>query len=214
MSSRSEVSRLEAPLILRWRGIFQTPDRPGEHCRTLPPYRAPEKPATKSLESQREFVEIAPAIMRSTSVALTNASLGVFDLPSDFSALSPSRHKKRREAVGGWKKALALHWASGCGMAQRRHLHHDPKLPPLRHQSSGISCRYPPAIARDDHQPSAGTTASPVETDAAIVAPRNRRGLLTAYRQPGDPRAVRCRWRTARICIPASFCVATRGCRT
>jgi len=122
--------------------------------------------------------------MPSTSVALTNASLGVFDLPNDLSALSPSRHKKRREAFGGGKKALALHWASEGGMAQRRHLHPYPKLPSLRHQSSGIPYRYPPAFALHDQQPSASAPTSPVETVAAIVAPANRCGVLTPRRKP------------------------------
>ena len=73
-----------------------------------------------------------------------------------------------REAGGGWKTPLALYRAPGGGMAQRGDLHPHSELPPLRHQSPGISGRCSRTAGRDDPQPGSRTPPSP-------VAPRSSR---------------------------------------
>lgn len=62
--------------------------------------------------------------------------------------LQPRR--ERRPALRRRKKTLAVHRASGCRVAQRRHLHHYSKLPPLRHQPAGLSHRRSDTPAFDN----------------------------------------------------------------
>ena len=62
------------------------------------------------------------------------------------------------QTFSGWKTSLALYWASAGRLAQRRHLHHHPKLPPVCNQSTGVSCGRAPAPALHDQQPGPGTS--------------------------------------------------------
>ncbi len=102
--------------------------------------------------------------------------------------LQPRR--ERRETFRGRKAPLALYRAPGCRLAQRRHLHPHPKLPPSRHQPSRISHRYSRTPGLDDLRSSPRTSPGPVEQSS----PRStRRSPIAAT--SGRPEF-------ARTCIP------------
>ena len=93
--------------------------------------------------------------------AVGEASPAALDCASGAAAGADPRDALR-EAFGGRKAALALYRAAGGRMAQGGDLHPDSELPPVRHQSSGISDRGSRTAARNDPQPGARTPPSPV----------------------------------------------------